>query len=483
MDKNSKSKAAKNIFITGIAQGWRLVTSFLLTIITARYLTPADFGILAMVASATALIALVKDLGISQAVIQSQMITPGQINSLFWVSTIAAIILSILLALSAPVLASFYAEPRVEGLTIAAAALLFVSGPQSVPTALLNRESKFNALAIIDVTSAALSVLVGVIAVVLWRSYWALFASAVMGTVVSAVGCWYFSKYRPAAPHIDWKSSHLIQFGSQLSGFNLLNYLSRNADNVLIGRFLGGDQLGLYDRAYRLLLFPLNQLHGPIGQVLIPLLSRIQNDPTKYRSTYADTISIMMMVAQPGILLATMFAPQVFVLLLGDQWIGAAPIFQWLGIAALHQIVTSTGGWLFISQGRGREFLMLGVYGSILTVTSFVIGLPWGAVGVAASYTIGNCLVMVPLVWTSIGRRGAISCWDLITIVSPHILATLASAALLWIAPTFLSGSTALQVAQLGLLSYTAYLCVIVLFASKRELIHRTIRLAARNKR
>ncbi|HMF52547.1 MAG TPA: lipopolysaccharide biosynthesis protein, partial [Candidatus Saccharimonadales bacterium] len=406
MDSNSKSRAAKNIVITGTAQAWRLITGFLLTVVTTRLLTPSDFGILAMVATATAFIALVKDLGISQAIVQRDTINPGQINSLFWVSIAASTVFALLLGASAPLIARFYAEPKVELVTIAFSALVLISGPQAVPAAILNRNSQFNKLAIIDIASATTALAVGVIGALLWRSYWALYASALSATIVGGVGTWLSSRYRPGSPHFDTNTAQMLRFGSHISGFNIVNYLSRNCDNILIGRFQGGDQLGLYDRAYRLLLFPITQLHGPIGQVLVPLLSRLQADPNKYRSTYTEAVSLIMIAAQPGILFAIICAPQLFELLLGDQWIPAAPIFQWLGVAALHQVMTSTTGWLFLSQGRGSDLFKLGAYGAVVTVASFIIGLPWGAAGVAASYAVVNYVVLLPLIWVSAGLRG-----------------------------------------------------------------------------
>jgi polysaccharide transporter, PST family len=480
LDKNSKSQAAKNIAFTGAAQVWRFATGLVLTIITTRYLQPSDFGLLAMVSTATVFINVIKDFGIGQAIVQSPAITSGQINTLFWVSVFASTVLAGLLAGSAPLLALFYAEPRVLQLTLAFAALTLVGGTLSVPTALLNRDSRFNDLALIDAASSGVSLIVGVASVVIWRTYWSLWASAAGATGVAVMGYWYFSKYRPGLPHLDRQAGQLLRFGSHLSGFNIVNFFSRSADNILIGRFQGSDQLGLYDRAYKLLLFPLSQLTGPIGQVLVPLLSRIQNEPGKYRSTYADAVSIMMIVAQPGILLATMFAPQVFQILLGDQWIAAAPIFQWLGIAGLHQIMTSTLGWLFISQGRGSDFFKVGIYSSALTVLSFVIGLPWGAVGVAASYTVANYVAVVPLSWISSGRRGPVSCGNLVAIAMPHLVATCASAVFLWLAKMMFSEIGAFQMVLLGSLSYLAYLSVILLFPSKRELIDRTVKFAAR---
>lgn len=480
VDNNSKSRAATNIVITGTAQVWRVVTGLLLTVVTTRLLMPSDFGVLAMVGTATALIALVKDLGISQAIIQRDTISDGQVNSLFWVSIAASLMFALLLGASAPLIADFYAEPKVEVLTIAFSAVVLISGPQAVPAALLSRHSHFDKLAIIDVVSATTSLVVGVAGALLWRSYWALYASALSATIVTGVGVWLSTKYRPGAPQFDTMTAQMLRFGSHVSGFNIVNYLSRNGDKILIGRFQGGDQLGLYDRAYRLLLFPLTQLHGPIGRVLVPFLSRIQTEPGKYRSTYTEAVSLIMIATQPGILFAIVCAPQLFELLFGNQWVPAAPIFQWLGVAALHQVMTSTIGWLFLSQGRGSDFFKLGAYTAVATIASFIIGLPWGAVGVAASYTVMNYVVLLPLAWVSAGRCGPVSCDDLVRLAIPHAAAILATAAALKTVQYNLQSIGIIRMAALVILAYFAYLCIILLFDTKRELLVRGVRLIRR---
>jgi PST family polysaccharide transporter len=480
VDANSKSRAARNIAITGAAQAWRVGTGFLLTIVTTRLLTPSDFGILAMVGTATALVALIKDLGISQAIIQRETINPRQINSLFWVSVLVSMALALLLGATAPLIARFYSEPRVELLAVGFALLTLLGGPQAIPTAILNRESQFNRLAMIDIISTTIAFVIGVAGALLWHSYWALYASAASATIASGLGIWLCSRYRPSLPNFGSNTKELLRFGSHVSGFNIANYFARNCDNILIGRFLGGDQLGLYDRAYKLLLFPITQVHGPIGQVLIPLLSRIRTEPDKYRSTYTEGVSLIMVALHPGILVATIFAPQLFELLFGPHWVPAASIFQWLGVAGLHQVMTSTMGWLYLSQGRGSDFFKVGVYTSFLTVASFVAGLPWGAVGVAASYAIVNYVVVVPIVWFATGRQGPVSCADLVGLASSHAIATVASAVVLEGIQYNLPSAGFSTIIALSALSYLVYFCVLLLFKKRRELLWRSLQLVAR---
>jgi PST family polysaccharide transporter len=471
LNQDSKSRAAKNILVTGLAQAWRLAASFGLTVFSTRNLSPADFGLLAMVATATGFLNLVKDLGIGQVIIQRQDITKDQLSALFWLSVLSSLLFGVVLVVAAYPISLFFDEPKLQALTLAFAGLFLLGGLATVPSALLNKLSEFKRLAILDIATTSASFLAGVFAVLVWKNYWALYFSAFVSTVVSIAGIWVWSGYRPGRPHIDRATFHLAKFGFHVSGFNLVNYFSRNADNILIGKFWGGDVLGLYDRAYRLLLFPITQLHTPIGQVIVPLLSRVQNDKEKYLSIYSDTISLIMFASQPGIIFAILFSEPLFRFVLGEHWVEAAPIFWWLGVAAINQVMTATAGWVFMSQGRGREFFMLGIWGAVVNVTSFLVGLPWGAVGVAASYTITNYVVMVPLVWISMGRNGSVSTKNLIDTSGPHWIACAAAVIVVRFLAMKLASPDTLAGMTISLaLSYASYTAVLLIFSAKREL-------------
>jgi PST family polysaccharide transporter len=342
---------------------------------------------------------------------------------------------------------------------------------------LLAKESRFKTLAILDVAATTASVAVGVAAVVILRNYWALYLSTLVLTLVSTTGIWACSGYRPGYPDLDSETRRMARFGLQVSGFNLANYFSRNADNILIGKFRGGEELGLYDRAYKLLLFPIIQLHNPIGQVVVPLLSRLRFDKEKYVSVYDDALSMVLLVCQPGIVFAIFLAEPLFRIVLGAHWVGAAPIFSWLGLAGLIQVATATAGWLFLSQGRGQEYFRLGVWAALINVTSFVVGLPWGALGIAISYALVNCAIVLPLYAVLVGRNGPVTIRILIETTGPHWIGCLVGAAVTWIsAALLLDGNSPTGLAMLLTLSYASYLVAMAFFAQKRALAKRLLR-------
>ena len=156
--------------------------------------------------------------------------------------------------------------------------------------------------------------------------------------------------------------------------------------------------LGLYDRAYRLLLFPLLQINAPLGRVMLPMLARLRTDRPRYRSAYLQAVNQLLLVTQPGIVFSIATADIFVPILLGNDWRAAAPIFQWLGLAALLQPISVVTNWLFISQGRSKDYASWGAFNAAICAVAFCIGLPWGPIGVAAAYSISQVTVRSPVV-------------------------------------------------------------------------------------
>jgi PST family polysaccharide transporter len=471
-------QVARGAMFIGIAQAYRVGVSFVAGIVLANLLLPADFGLVAMVSSCVALVALIQDLGLTQATIQRERLSHAQSSALFWLAAGFSLLLALLLAATARPIAWFFAEPRLVDLTLAFASLVVLGGMQSQHYALLNRELRFKSLAMIDALRVTVSMLAAVTVAWLTASYWALFVVNLASTLVGLVCAWAASGFRPGRFSFEGEFRKITGFAFGVSGFNLANYFARNADNLMIGRFYGAEQLGYYDRAYRLLLFPLSQIQAPLGRVMLPLLSRLQSDPARYRNAYGECITLLLAAVQPGLVFITVFPETVFTLLLGPNWTPAAEIFRWLGLAGLHQIMTSTAGWLFISQGRGGDFFKLGIWMSITTVAAFAAGLPWGALGVAIAYTISDYAVRVPLIWISAGRRGPISVNDLVAIAFPHLVAVALAGAALVALERALKSPSLIQYAALLPLSYLIYGSAICCFRAKRKILLASLRTA-----
>jgi polysaccharide transporter, PST family len=311
-------------------------------------------------------------------------------------------------------------------LIAAFAATIAVNGFQSQQIALMNRQLRFAALAAIDTFAATAGVIAGITTAWLTSSYWALVVPYIVSTIISVACAWIFSGYRPGLPSFEGEFREIFKFGSTVSGYHIANYFARHADNFLIGKFYGDEQLGYYDRAYRLLLFPIFQILPPLSRVMLPLLARLRAEPNRYRNAYGECVSLIMSATQPGIIFTVVFAEEFFRVLLGPQWVPSASIFQWLGICGLTQVMTSTFGWLWISQERGSDLFKVGLCNALISIAAFLAGLPWGALGVAIAYAIANYAAVVPIMCWSVGRRGPVSTGDLISIAFPHAAGVIA---------------------------------------------------------
>ena len=234
-----------------------------------------------------------------------------------------------------------------------------------------------------------------------------------------------------------------------LTGFNLMSYFSRNLDNALIGKFWGPYQLGIYSRAYQMLLMPMAQINGPLMSVAVPALSRLADSPVRYRAAYLKILEKIAMITMPGVVFMIASSDWLVVFLLGAQWRGAGRIFMWLGVAAIIQPVTRSALWLFTTQGRARELFVWGILSAVIAVLSIVVGLPWGATGVAASYAATDLCLTTPLLFWYAGRRGPIRSGDFYRTIAPAIAASLCSLAALLFSRPWLEGWSHL-IARLG---------------------------------
>lgn len=381
---------------TFAGQGAKFVLNLGSTMILARLLTPQDFGLIAMVTAVTGFVLTFKDLGLSMATVQRVEINHGQISTLFWVNVAISVGLTLITLALAPVIAWFYRDPRLLGVT-AALSIAFIFGGLTVQhQALLRRQMRLGAVATIEVSSLAAGVLTALVCAWAGLGYWALVWMQIAVAFTDAVGVWIASGWRPGLPVRRSGVRSMLAFGGYLTGFGVVNYAARNLDNILIGRYWGAGPLGLYSKAYSLLLLPLGQIVAPMTSVAVPALSRLQSQPERYRAYYLKALKIVAYLTMPLVVAMGVLSSEVVLLVLGPNWIGAAPIFRILAITALFQPIVSTTGWIYVSLGQTRRMAAWGAVACSLIVISFVIGLPWGTIGVATSYAVITVLLVCP---------------------------------------------------------------------------------------
>lgn len=465
-----RSRLGKGAAWTGGGQIARTGTQILSVVILSRILAPEDFGIVAMCSPVLAFVLLFQDLGLGQATVQRETLTHSDVNFLFWINVAVSVALAAILVLIAPLMGAFYGEPDVASLTAAMGLQILVYGFTAQHNAVLVRRMEFSALAIISAAGGLAGLAVSVAVAFYTRSFWAIYAGTMATTIVVSVATYYCSGWRATRPSMSERAGPLLNFGAGLTGFNLLNFFGRNLDGILIGRYWGVTELGFYDRANKLLLMPLNQVMNPLARVMIPVLSRAVADPAQYRSAYLKTLSLVLFAVLPGIAFVTATAELTIPLVLGSQWTQSAHIFQALGFAGLLQAANNPTGWLFISQGRSTDMMKWGVVSSATVIVAFVIGLPYGAIGVALAYAVGEYLRTLPL-WFYIGRQGPVSARDMVTRLGPFLVAAHVALFATWLVQHLDLGGHLLTLSICAGVCGLTHIAVVLLFPSGRNVM------------
>jgi O-antigen/teichoic acid export membrane protein len=411
--QNIGHRAVSGGFVTIGAQASKFLMNFLAAAILGRLLTPKDFGLVGMVLGVTALVSVFSQLGLSIATIQRDTITQSQVSNLFWVNVGLSGVLAGLSAGLAPLTASFYHDQRVKGIMLALSITFVLTGSTVQHLALLTRQMRFQALALIDITSTAIGVALACCLAWFGFAYWALVAQQLATAACSLGMTWLTSGWRPHLPSRNSGVKPLMHFGAHLSLADFVGQGSANADSILLGRFFGAAPLGLYTRANVLLARPIQQVILPVNNVLIPVLSRMQSDPERYRRSYMQAYGTLAFFVFSFAAMCLVLARPLVLVILGPKWTSVIPLFAVFTLVAVSGPLSSICSWIYESQGRGQDQLRSHTAAGVVTIISDLLGLRWGPLGVVTSLAIISLLIRLPIVYYIAGRRGPVTTRDL----------------------------------------------------------------------
>lgn len=408
-----RTRTISSGIVTGLSQGVQFCVNLASIVVLARVLTPDDFGLVAMVATIMGFLRIFNEAGLSTATIQREGITQAQVSNLFWTNLALGGIVTVLLAVSSPAIAWFYREPRLVTITLALSVTFILTSSTVQHIAVLKRQMRFGVVAAVQTGAAVIGVAVGVGMAWFDFGYWSLVAMNLVTAVAGCVLTWAASSWRPGLPVRRSGTRSLLAFGANLTVSSFLWSLVRGSDALLIGRIFGPASLGLYSRAQALLLRPVEQFISPLETVVVPTLSRLQNQPERYRAMVFQVFDVVALVSFAfGGLLFSLAHPLTLVVL-GSQWEQAAPIFAGFTLVALYAPITNVAGWLITSQGRGRDFLVLTSTACASTLVAFGTGLLFGPAGVAVAYSISCLVVQLPVAYYIAGRAGPVRAGEL----------------------------------------------------------------------
>jgi O-antigen/teichoic acid export membrane protein len=407
-----------------LSQGARVVSQLVSMTVLARLLAPDAYGLMALAAIVTNLAYLFRDMGTGAALIQASAVSPKMASTVHLTNLALGLLIGLAIACAAPLMAQLFHEPQLTAVLLLLAVVFPVTGAGVVHQALLERESKFAVVAGAEIAAA----LAGLAAALLlaWRGagVFSLVAQMIVSTVVSTTIIVLRSSFRPGRHWDLGEFKSIARFSGNLSLFNVVLYVSRNADSMVVGRILGTAALGVYSMAYRLMLFPLQNMTFVVARVLFPVMSRKQESTAEVAALYLRSLAFIAFLTAP--LMAGLFAlREPFVqVMLGARWQASVTLLGWLAPVGFIQSLVSSTGTVLMARGSTDLMLRLGLVGAALQVGAVVFGARWGIEGVAAAYLAANLVNAVPALYFS-ARLIGIGLGALLRCIAPAMAAAL----------------------------------------------------------
>lgn len=424
-----KGRSIRGGMVMFAGQGIRLGIQFAAVIVLSRLLPPTAFGLIAMVAAITAVLDLLKELGLSAATMQRPQITHEQVTALFWINTAAGGAIMVLLFAAAPLIATFYGQPDLIGVTRILACVFLISGLGNQHWALLRRQMRFTSITVIETGAEFAAFLVAISAALAGAGFWALVAQRVTSPLLMMIGSWTCCRWRPGLPKRTAGVRDMFDFGMSYTIGNIGVAATRSLDQILIGWLWGPALLGLYERATRLVQVPLNNINAPVYAVAMPTLSRLTDQPERYRRGFCEIIEKLAMMTMPAGILAAAMADWVVSILLGRGWEDATTIIGSFAVIAAYQPTIATVMLLYMTHGRSRAMLVTMLLDSAVTVVTILFAVPFGGTMVAGALAVTGLLLRMPLRCYMATRHSPVSLGDLLATLAPSIAAAAAAGA------------------------------------------------------
>ncbi|WP_460749494.1 lipopolysaccharide biosynthesis protein [Myceligenerans cantabricum] len=389
-------RAARGATVTAAAQGARILLQVAAVAALARLVPPAEYGLVAMVAAVVGVGEILRDAGLSSAAMRAPDLTRQQRDNLFWTNVAIGAALCVTCFAAAPLIAGLFDEPALVGICRALAFVFLINGLATQHKAGLVRDMRFRTLAVVEVAAPVVALGAAIGVGLATHDHRAVVVQQVATTGATLVGVWLAGRWLPGRPRRGAGTRGFFRFGGGLLGSQLVGYGADNLATFVIGLSLGPGPLGLYNRAYQLLMRPLSQLRQPSTTVALPVLARLSDDPARFDRMLLRGQQVLALPVVLVLAVVVGASDAVVGVFLGPGWESAAPLLAFFAVAGGCQTLAYVGYWTYLARGLSGALLAYSMVTAVLKVAGVLVGSLWGVNGIAAGFA-ASALLEWPL--------------------------------------------------------------------------------------
>jgi len=416
--------AVRGAGVTVLSGGLGQAIQIVATVVLARLLTPADFGVVTMVTTFSLLLMNFGLNGFTEAVLQREEIDHFLTSNLFWINVAAGLLLTAGFAASGSLVAQFYRNPHLAPVAAGISTTIFITSTSAIHLSLLKRAMRFSVVSANDVIARTISVATSILLAKAGWGYWALVVGAVMQSLSTSLGAWILCRWVPSPPRHVAGTASMLQFAMNVFGRFSVNYGARNMDNMLVGWRFNAQALGFYKKAYDLFALSGGLLVSSLTTVAVSALSRLNRDSVQYTRCLLSALAVTAFVGMGIGANLTLVGKDVIRLLLGARWEPAGRIFTFFGPGIGIMLLYGTHSWIHLSIGRPGRWLCWGIVEFAFTGLLFLVALPWGPEGIAVAWTASFWILTIPALWYA-GRPIHFGIGPVLAVVWKYVLASL----------------------------------------------------------
>jgi PST family polysaccharide transporter len=391
---------------------------------------PDAFGLVALASTFTVFVDLFLDQGFSAAIVQRAKLEKEHLDTAFWFGILTSILMTVGLIFASTSIAAFFDEPRLGPVLKWLSFSFVISAFSSTQIAIIQRNLAFKSLAARSLVATAVGGIVGISMAFTGWGVWSLIGQDLASGLAGVVVLWRASDWRPGFSVSRKHYKELFTFGISVVGNNALNVLVKRSDDFLIGYFLGAKLLGYYTIGYRLLLVIIKLVTEVTNTVVFPTFSRIQHQPERMRRAFYSVTQYTSLLAFPIFIGVAVLAPELVVVLSGEQWRPSIPVMQVLSVIGILQSVVFFNGTVIRASGKPSWQFAIMLLNAICSIFGFLVTVHWGIVAVAVSFVIVGYL-LAPVSFIAVRRLIHVEFYTYLRQFVPPLFAALVMAAVI----------------------------------------------------